>query len=336
MLCYLQINFYTVSLFLVLGNACTFVDIETTSRATRRNESHSTTRQEYQFSTSEQDPAVAVAKRNIQKIQGKFSALVTRSRRKLQSMQISVEDVQTFLVTMYSSPNSTDGSDMVISVVQSATSLDRIFRALGIHRLWDYLNYYLLQSIIEEFASGDDELNGMMVQYQRDLTGYILVLKIQTYLEATYHEHSTVTGNSEYSADETVSTHSPYQPSRLFKELSAKVKANVTDHSLTYVNDLWQSLTQQFTLPRPAMILHSIAEGCIGITWLIPANLVNYITIVVQKTSSMFAKQDILQVILDEQCIYPMEMKPPLQKSYASTLKTKVCFIMSLQCVVNY
>ena len=241
--------------------------------------------------------------------------LVTRSRRKLQIRRISVEDVQTFLITMYSSSGSTDASDMVISVVQSATSLDRIFRALAIHKLWDYLNYYLLQSIIEEFAGDDDELNGMMVQYQRDLTGYILVLKIETYLEATHY-------------DETVSTPSPNQLHTFFKMLSAKVKANVTDHSLTYVNELWQSLTQQFALPRPAMILQSIAKGCIGITWLIPANLVNYVSSMVQKTSCRFAKQDVLQVILDEQCIYT---KLPLRESYVSTLKTKVYFAMSLQ-----
>ena len=284
-------------------NACKFADIETPSRTTITQES--------QFSTSQQDPTVAVARRNIQMITGKFSMLVTKSQRKLQIRRISVEDVQTFLITMYSSTGSRDGSDMVISVLQSATSLVRIFHALGIHKLWDYINYYLLQSIIEEFAGDDDELNSLMVQYQRDLTGYILVLNIQTYLKATQYEHFTVTDENEY-----------------FKKLSAKVNANVTDHSLTYVNELWQSLTQQFALPRPAMILHSIAEGCIGITWLIPANLVYYVTTMVQKTSSRFAKQGILQVILDEQCIYT---KPPLQESYVSTLQTKVYFTMSLQ-----
>ena len=96
--------------------------------------------------------------------------------------------------------------------------------------------------------------------------------------------------------------------------------------------------THQVLLPRPAVILHSIAEGCIGITWLIPTNLVNHVTIMVRKSSSMFAKQDILQVILEEQCIYPMS-KPPLRESYASILKTKVCFIhpvMYLQFIINY
>ena len=292
------------------------------------------TRLESPSATSQQDPGVAVARRNIQRIKGKFSTLVTRSRRRLQSMEISVEDMQTFLVTMYPT-ESTDGNDVVIMVVESAASLDEIFRALGKYKLWDYLNYYLLQSIIEEFAEDDDELNGMMVQYQKDLTGHILVLQIQTYLDATHYEHPIVTSDSENSTEETVSTPPPQELRKIFKKLSVKVNANVGDHTLNYVNDVWRSLTHQVLLPRPAVILHSIAEGCIGITWLIPTNLVNHVTIMVQKSSSMFAKQDIQQVILEEQCIYPMS-KPPLRQSYAPILKTKVCFIVSLQCIINY
>ena len=266
-----------------------------------------------QSATSSQDPStVAIAQRNIRKIHGKFSTLVTKSCRKLQIKGINVEDVQTFLVTMYSSPGSMDGSDTVTTVVESARSLDEIFRALGKHRLWDYLNYYLLQSIIEEFASDDDELNRMMGQYQRDLTGYILTQRIQTYLEAVNSELPLFTTNEDDNlADEIVSALSPQQNYELFKKLTLKVKANVSDYSLSYVNDLWQSLAKQFALPRPAMILHKVAEGCIGITWLIPANLVKYVTRMARETTNMFAEElIILRVTLEEQNIYPIETKP--------------------------
>ena len=172
-----------------------------------------------QSATSSQDPStVAIAQRNIRKIHGKFSTLVTKSCRKLQIKGINVEDVQTFLVTMYSSPGSKDGSDTVTTVVESARSLDEIFRALSKRRLWDYLNYYLLQSIIEEFASDDDELNRMMGQYQQDLTGYILTQQIQTYLEAVNSELPLFTTNEDDNlADEIVSALSPQQNYELFK-----------------------------------------------------------------------------------------------------------------------
>ena len=263
------------------------------------------------FVASAQNPAaVAWAQRNIQMIKTKFSSVVTKSCTKLQSRKISVEKVQTFLVTMYSSPNSSNGSYMVATVVEPARSLDEIFRALSKHGLWNYLNYYLLQSIIEEFACDDDELKGMMEQYQRDLTGYALAVKIQTHFEAV------VTAiDSENSTDENVLVSSPQHKHKLFKKLSVKVKANITDHSLEYVNNLWRSLAIQFSLPQPAMILHKVAEGSIGITWLIPANLVEYVTRMAQKTSNVFAEKHILRVMLEEQCVYPMEAEPPPLKT---------------------
>ena len=110
---------------------------------------------------------------------------------------------------------------------------------------------------------------------------------------------------SENPADETVQ-----QIHKLFKKLTAKCEVNVTNHTLSYIIDLWQSLANQFALPRPAMILHDIAEGCIGITWLIPANLVKHVSRMARETTNMFAEENVLSVTLEEQCIYPMETKP--------------------------
>ena len=268
----------------------TYADTRTPSATTPKNQSAE---------------LVAIAARNNRKIEGKFSKLVTKSRKRLQSKEVDVEEVQDFLITMYSSPNSRDGSDTVTTVLESAVSLEEIFRALSKYKVWDYLNYYLLQSINEEFASDDDELNALMDQYQRDLTGHVLTQKIQTYLDA--NKYPVATSDSESSADENITSLPAKQKHKLYRKLSAEVKANITDHSVKYVYDLWRSLANQFRLPRPAMILHSIAEGCICITWLIPANLVTHVMRMAQVTANMFAKHQILKVMLEEDCIYPME-----------------------------
>jgi len=208
---------------------------------------------------------VAIEERNYIMIKGKFSKLVTRARTRLKAREIDVEDVQVFLITMYSAPNSRDGSDTVITLVESAESLDGIFHALTKYGLWDYINYYLLQSIIEEFASDDDELKDMMVQYQQDLTGYILTLRIHTYLEVTYNKHSIATSESG-----NLESILPQQKHELFKRLSLMVGTNITEASLHYVYDLWQSLSLQFELPQLSVILYGIAEVCcMGISMLI-------------------------------------------------------------------
>ena len=234
--------------------------------------------------------------------------LVTKSHKRLQKREIDVEDIQMFLITMYSSPNSRDGSGMVTTVLESAKSLDEIFRALAKYGLWDYLNYSLLQSIIKEFARDDKELNDMMEQYQQDLTGHILALRIQTYLDATPIATPIATNNSDNSADEIIPLQQKHE---LFIKLTVKCKVNVTDHTLSYVIDLWQLLAKQFALPQPAMIFHEVAKGCISITWLIPANLVKYVTQMAQESANKFAEENVLRVTLEEQCIYSMETNLP-------------------------
>ena len=276
---------------------------------------------------------VAIARRNIRKIEGKFSMLVTNSQERLQS-RINVKKFRIFLVTMYSSPNSRDGMSTITTVIQSTESLDEMFVAFGQYGLWDYLNYDLLQEIIEEFASDDDELNDMMKQYQQDLTGHILTQKIATYLEAIHEEPPISSSDSDTSGDEIIPALPQQKKRKLFKKLSFKVETNVADQTLGYVKDLWRSLQNQFRLPRPAMILHRIAEGCICITWLIPTNLVTHVTRMAQETANMFAKQHILRVMLAEHCIYPMaadletehpllEPKPSLPEIKPSLLETK-------------
>ena len=114
-----------------------------------------------------------------------------------------------------------------------------------------------MQSIIEVFPDDDHELNGVMEQYQQDLTGHILTQRIQTYLDYTHQQHLNATSDIDNSA--------ATPKHELFKRLSVKIDVNVSDHSLSYVNDLWRSLANQFALPQPAMILHNIAKGCLGI-----------------------------------------------------------------------
>ena len=92
--------------------------------------------------------------------------------------------------------------------------------------------------------------------------------------------------------------------------------------------ELWRSLANQFLLPQLAFVLKKIAKGCIGITWLIPVNLVKHITRMAQETSSEFAKNYILKVTLEEQCIYPMSTEPTIQETEAVAVKTKVCYTL--------
>lgn len=263
--------------------------------------------------TSPQSPsniANRVGRQNIRMIKERFSTLVTVSCKRLQRRKIKIQSVMIFLGSMLYKND--------IRKIESAKSLDQIFHELSKHELWNYSNYDLLESIIKEFARMDNTLKRMMEEYKHDLTGFTLTRKIETYLNATHYEH-TIT-DSDSSADEIISSLPLEQKSKLFKKLTTKCDGMVvTDHTLSYVNTLWESLAQQFQLPQLTLILHDIAEG--RITWLIPSKPTQCVIKMAEETGNVFSK-GVVNVTLDEKRIYP-----PLDSM--TTSKMKVGFSMT-------
>jgi len=150
---------------------------------------------------------------------------------------------------------------------------------------WDFVNYYLLESIIEEY--GDDRTREMMKQYKQDLTGYMLATKIKDHLDAVDIEHPTISQKELYSS------------------LTIKVKGvNISSQSLEYVKDLWESLGEQFSLPKHTLVLYKIADGCVEISWCVPVKLAAYITRRAKESEQYFEEQQFLQVSFNGVHIY--------------------------------
>ena len=79
--------------------------------------------------------------------------------------------------------------------------------------IWDYINYYPLQSITEEITSSDFQLRAITEQYKHDLSGHNLALRIQKYMY--------VDGTSQ------VQISQAYPP-----------PTNITDRTLNYLKNL--------------------------------------------------------------------------------------------------
>ena len=70
----------------------------------------------------------------------------------------------------------------------------------------------------------------------------------------------------------------PIPQEELFSLLKMKTGGvNITDHSLKYVKDLWESLQNRFLLPGHILVLHKIGKGCLEIMWRIPSELAAYV-----------------------------------------------------------
>ena len=248
------------------------------------------------------DDSLVLAKRNLQKIKNRFPPLLSLAHRVLQGKDIDMSNFRLFLTAHYlpeeddNDTRAIDPSKFVSQVLGTAQSVSEILQSLMIHRLLNYKNFDVLRSIINHYASDDVEMKVKLDEYEQEFAGYVLVTKMKDYLNAEIQQ----------------SEQSESDP-KLLDELSLKVKANVTEKTLTYVNELWKSLVRQVKLPVTALLFHKIAEGCVEITWFLPCHLTEFTTRRLQESTDYFQEKNILQVTIAGRCVY--EELPRVQES---------------------
>ena len=247
-----------------------------------------------------------LAKENLQKIKDKFASLIALAGGVLQGKDIDMSNLRLFLTARYL-PEEDDNDTRAIDpsrfneqVLSSAQCVSEMLQSLMIHRLLSYKNFRVLGSIINHYASDDIEMKTKLDEYEQQLAGYILVTKMKDFLNAELKQ-------SEQTKPDL----------KLLDELSVKVKASVTEKTLQYVNELWDSLVHQVKLPVTALLFHRVAEGCIEITWLLPSHLTLFTTRRLQESTDYFRKKNILRVTIAGKCVY--EEMPPVQEDETNT-----------------
>ena len=209
---------------------------------------------------------------------------------KLNSKEIASDVFRLFLGNLYSCQGKMNGNQFVKKLLKHSAKVSEMFETLTVEGAWGSMNYYLLESIITQY--GDDRTKEMMERYKQDLTGYLLVTKIKDHLDAVDLEHPT-------------RRILPIPQEELFSLLKMKIKGvNITDQSLQYVKDLWESLRKQFSLPKHILVLYKIAKGCLEILWSIPSELAAHIIRKAKESEHYFREQQFLQVSVDGVHIY--------------------------------
>ena len=78
--------------------------------------------------------------------------------------------------------------------------------------------------------------------------------------------------------------------------------------TLSYVDELWRSLAEEFDLPYLTAVIHSIIEGSLVVTWLILPHVAEKIIANSTKTTKFFRCYGTVMVTIDEYIIYNEEL----------------------------
>ena len=240
------------------------------------------------------DPGI-MADRNLQMINGEFSSLSRKVQLVLQSRDdITVDEIHSFLIRYFARSDWT----------QKPSTIDELFNALSVANLWSYSNYGPMEDIVKHFLPNDGDMKKRIAGYKTKLNGFYTATKIADFIKLPD------LGDSEYRYQD------PEQPLpegifTLKDYCKLKLKLNlgnrkVSAMTLSYVDELWRSLAEEFDLPCLTAVIQSIIKGSLQITWYI---LPHFAKKIIDKTTaakdtSFFQKHRIALLQIDNHVIY--------------------------------
>ena len=215
-------------------------------------------------------------------MEAKFAMLLTNTCRKLKEKQINFEDLQTFLISCFPPGE----------CIPRSSNINEIFEAITRHQLWDYWNYYPLEGIVQEFAPDDPEITSRIETYRQDLESYKVVTKLIDHITESPLDEERLEPPAKYDK-------------RYYQTLSFKLKMKFTDHTLKYIDDLWNKFSNLHGLPPRVALLDSIHNSCVPMH--IPSHLASQIRSTTPLSADFYRKHEITRVDLGEECIYQEE-----------------------------
>ena len=230
-----------------------------------------------------------VTRRNKDKIVAKYATLLTDVCGRLQQNGIDMGEFSLFVVARFPPGD----------CIPHTNDLGEMFKAITRNGLWDFWNYSPLEEIVERFGKGDPQLFLWMNEYKSDVVGFKACTKIVAYLSKVEFDSFD---------DSDAEQPAPVKPAkhdyRYYRKLSLKLKLNVANRSLSFIDDLWSSVSECFLLPPLSAILSRVHKGCITVVWLIPTGLVPRLLMEIHKAGDFFQQHHIASVTLDDQCVY--------------------------------
>jgi len=204
--------------------------------------------------------------------------------------------------------------------VPNTTDVVEIFEAITSNGLWSYLNYQPLEDVVLQFGADDKEMRKWVKEYKADLVGYMACTQLVNYIHIVEPDISF----DESDTEQPTIPKQAKRDHRYYRELSVQLKVKMTKKSLSYIDDIWSSVSQFFLLPPLSALLDRICEGSITVVWLVPTCTVPQFLKRIHQARNFFQQHSIASFVLDGHCLYDektsfMEQRQSIVVSRCST-----------------
>ena len=233
---------------------------------------------------------------NLQKIKAKFSSLSHEVQLALQSSSASVNEVYSFLVRCFSRDD----------WIQNPLSFDQLFNALSVAKLWNYDHYSPLEEITKKFLPNDAAVKKLVSEYKSHLAGFYTTTKIADFIKV--HSSKFEDANKWQYPQESLPVEAyTFKDYRRLKVTLNLGQRKISALTLSYVDELWRSLAEEFDLPSLTAVIDSIVKGSLQVSWLILPCIAEKITSDSTTAVKFSCHHDIIRFEVDNIVVYDEE-----------------------------
>ena len=231
---------------------------------------------------------------NEDEIKGRFAYLLDSVESALEANNYKAEDVRKFIIKMFHC------SDDCIP----KSNLSDIFNAVSVNKFWSYEHHSPVETLIRNLIP---DHRSLMTQYKERLAGFYLTTKLIEYI----HEKSL---DDQYDSDmdeRDISGGKIQYTTKQYRRLTVKLnmpQRKMTQISMIYIQDLWESFADEFNIPSLTAVIDKILEGSLEIVWLILPHFAELIETSAHKSMEFFRRHDITYVAIEDRIIYDEEL----------------------------
>jgi hypothetical protein len=237
------------------------------------------------------ETSTEVVKEILAKIKGRFATLMRKVIVRLEGKRLNIQDFRLYVLNLFPPGD----------IIADSVTVTDIFEAISRHSLWDYSYCTPIEEIINEFGGDDIELKGWINNYKSELAGFKATTRIADYIKVCSEEEEIA------DSKQSLRNNMARYDERYCRKLTVKLKSRVTEKSLDYIDQFWQSIADHFFLPSLPVLLDSIHEGCVEVTWLVPTLWALQIQANIQDSAVFLEEREVIRVIMDGGIVYDGE-----------------------------
>ena len=200
--------------------------------------------------------------RKIEERENEFSILQCDVRKYLQAncSEDDIQDMKVYLTSL-SVSISEDTSPSVFTSHQAEiivyNSLTQIFQWLTLNHCWSFLNFYLLESLVNRYVR-DADLKGRVTKFKEDMETFKKDMKLADFLPAW-------------------SGRCPHIPASGFEPIILRVNKDWGNCTLAHVAEMEGFLESRFLINRFILRFANGHYGSVVIMWLVPSHVIAFL-----------------------------------------------------------